>query len=94
MRNDTQRTGAMRQLITTWGVLLLLTAATVAISRIHLGAANIWAALGIATTKASLVALFFMHVKEEGHLIWLSLLVALGTLAIFIGLTFFDVLYR
>jgi cytochrome c oxidase subunit 4 len=84
----------MRQLIVIWGLLLVLTGVTVGISRLDLGALNIWAALGIATGKASLVILFFMHLKEEGRAIGISLLVALATLATFIGLTFFDVLYR
>lgn len=94
MPDDTRHTGAMRQLIATWGLLLCLTAATVGISRIDLGAGNIWAALGIATGKAALVIFFFMHLKEEGRVIKISLLIALATLATFIGLTFFDVLYR
>ncbi len=94
MHNHSQHCGAMRQLIVIWGLLLVLTGVTVGISRLDLGALNIWAALGIATGKASLVILFFMHLKEEGRAIGISLLVALATLATFIGLTFFDVLYR
>ena len=34
--------------------------------RIDLGAANIFIALAIATTKATLVVLFFMHLWDEG----------------------------
>lgn len=94
MHDPTQDTGAMWQLTAIWAILLLLTGATVGISRLDLGALNIWAALGIATTKATLVILFFMHLKKAGRVIQISLLVALATLAIFIGLTFFDVLYR
>jgi cytochrome c oxidase subunit 4 len=82
------------RLTTVWALLLVLTAATVTISRIDLGALNIWAALGIASIKASLVIAFFMHMKYEGLLLRLCLLTALVTLATFIGLTFFDVLYR
>lgn len=83
-----------RTFVTVWVVLLALTAATVAISRVHLGALNIWAALGIASVKSALVIFFFMHLKYERLLFKLCLLVALVTLALFIGLTFFDVLYR
>ena len=36
----------------------------------------------------------FMHMKYEGRLLRWLLFLALVTLAIFIGLTFFDVLYR
>lgn len=83
-----------RTFVTVWVALLALTAATVAISRVHLGALNIWAALGIASVKSALVIFFFMHLKYERLLFKLCLLVALVTLALFIGLTFFDVLYR
>ena len=77
-----------------WGALLVLTAATVAISRIHLGPWNIWAALGIASVKSALVIAFFMHLKYENLLLKLFFFGAILTLAIFIGLTFFDILYR
>lgn len=83
-----------RGLAAVWGLLVILTATTVAVSRIDLGPVNIWAALGIASLKASLVIAFFMHMKYEGLLLKLCLLTALVTLATFIGMTFFDVLYR
>jgi cytochrome c oxidase subunit 4 len=77
-----------------WILLLILTAVTVAVSRIDLGPINIWAALGIACIKATLVAAIFMHLKYERLLFKLFFLGALATLATFIGMTFFDVLYR
>ncbi len=83
-----------RTFIAIWALLLLLTALTVAVSRVHLGALNIWAALGIASLKSALVIFFFMHLKYERLIFKLFLLIALLTLALFIGLTFFDVLYR
>ncbi|MGB2663306.1 MAG: cytochrome C oxidase subunit IV family protein [Candidatus Acidiferrum sp.] len=43
--------------------LMFLTAATVTAAYIDLGRFNIVAALGIATIKATLVVLFFMHAK-------------------------------
>ena len=43
--------------------LMALTAATVSVAYIDLGRFNIVAALGIATIKATLVVLFFMHAK-------------------------------
>jgi cytochrome c oxidase subunit IV len=45
--------------------LLFLTAITVGAAYIDLGAGNIVVALVIATIKASLVALFFMHLRWE-----------------------------
>jgi cytochrome c oxidase subunit 4 len=83
-----------RTFVIVWALLLVLTAITVTVSRIHLGALNIWVALGIASLKSALVIFFFMHLKYERLLFKLFLLGALVTLAIFIGLTFFDVLYR
>ncbi len=77
-----------------WVALLVLTVITVAAAQFDFGALNIWIALGIATLKSSLVVAIFMHMKYEQWLFKLALLAALAILAIFIGLTFFDVLYR
>lgn len=85
---------SFRCLTTIWILLLILTGITVGVSRFDLGAINIWVALGIASLKASLVVFYFMHLKSEPRLLLICLFVALLTLATFIGLTFFDVLYR
>lgn len=77
-----------------WVALLILTGVTVWVAQYNLGPLNIWVALGIATLKSSLVVAVFMHMKYESRLFKISLLSALAILAIFIGLTFFDVLYR
>lgn len=83
-----------RTFILVWIALLALTGITVAAAQVNLGALNVWVALGIATLKAALVISVFMHMKYETPLFKLALLSALAILAIFIGLTFFDVLYR
>lgn len=80
--------------IKVWLALLVLTAATIGVSRIELGALHVWAALLIASVKSALVIAFFMHMKYENRAFKYCLLAALLTLAIFIGFTFFDVLYR
>ena len=77
-----------------WSALLVLTAITVWVAQYDLGALNIWVALGIASVKSGLVVAYFMHMKYEQLLFKLALLAALLILAIFIGFTFFDVLYR
>jgi len=77
-----------------WLVLLVLTGLTVWVSRLDLGVNRVWGALAIASLKSGLVIAFFMHMKYEGRLLRWLLFVALLTLAIFIGFTFFDVLYR
>jgi cytochrome c oxidase subunit IV len=83
-----------KKLVAVWATLLVLTVLTVAVTRADLGAAKVWAALGIASLKSGLVIAFFMHMKYEARLFRTILFVALVTLAIFIGFTFFDVLYR
>lgn len=82
------------KLVATWLALLCLTALTVGITRLDLGGGKVWGALAIACLKAGLVIAVFMHMRYEGRLLRWLLFVTLLTLAIFIGLTFFDVLYR
>ncbi len=77
-----------------WITLLILTALTVAITRVELGGFKVAAALAVACLKAGLVITIFMHMQYEGRLLRWLLFLALLTLAIFIGFTFFDVLYR
>lgn len=83
-----------RTFILVWFALLILTGVTVWVAQYHFGALNVWVALGIATLKAGLVVAYFMHMKDETLLFKLALLAALAILAIFIGMTFLDVLYR
>jgi cytochrome c oxidase subunit 4 len=94
MNSPTHHIVAPRTLIVTWLSLLALTALTVGVTRLELGGYKVMAALVIATLKAGLVIALFMHMKYEGRLLRCLLFLTLLTLAIFIGLTFFDVLYR
>ena len=82
------------KLIKVWLVLLVLTSVTVGVTRFDLGGYKVLTALGIASAKSGLVIAYFMHMKYEARLLRWFLFLALLTLAIFIGLTFFDVLYR
>ena len=52
------------------------------------------AAVAIAAVKASVVLYLFMHLKYENKLLKTFVYGTLGVLAIFIGLTFTDILYR
>jgi len=83
-----------RKLAGVWLLLLVLTGVTVGITRVDLGGYKVLGALTIACLKAGLVIAVFMHMKYEGRLLRWLLFLALVTLAIFIGFTFFDVLYR
>ncbi len=83
-----------RTFILIWVALLVLTVVTVVVSRIQLGAFNIWAALTIASVKSSLVVFIFMHLRQESRLFKIGILTLLIIVATFIGLTFTDVIYR
>ncbi|MEZ6036869.1 MAG: cytochrome C oxidase subunit IV family protein [Planctomycetota bacterium] len=66
--------------------LLILTVVTVAVSRFDFGSANMFIAMGIASVKASLVILFFMHVKWDtaiNKIVFLSSFLFLSLLFIF-----------
>ena len=80
--------------VAVWAGLVVLTGATVAVSYVDLGLWNIAAALLIASAKASLVALFFMHLKFENRLVWAFALVPIAFLALIVGGTLSDTLFR
>lgn len=94
MSEHTHEPVPYRTFILIWVALLSLTGITIAVSRVDLGALNVWVALGVASIKSSLVIFFFMHLKQESKLFKIGLLTMLVILAIFIGMTFLDILYR
>ncbi|MCS7182939.1 MAG: cytochrome C oxidase subunit IV family protein [Thermoanaerobaculum sp.] len=55
----------LRVLVTVWAALMVLTVVTVAATWVDLGKLNLWLALAIATLKASLVVLYFMHMRYD-----------------------------
>ncbi len=75
---------------TVFGLLMALTLTTVGVALIDLGPFNTVAALVIAGIKATLVGLFFMHVRYSKKIIPLVILGALLWLGILIGLTLTD----
>jgi len=74
--------------------LIVLTATTTAISFLDLGPWNTVVALGIAFVKATLVALFFMHVKYSPRLTQIVVAGGLFWLAILIAFTLSDFMTR
>lgn len=84
----------LRVYLGTWGALLALTVVTVGASYVDFGAANLWIALLIATTKAALVALIFMHLRSDDRFHAVIFLLSLVFLGIFIGFTLFDTQHR
>ena len=80
----------VKALLMVWGTLVVLTWITVAVTRFDLGSLSLWVAMGIATTKATLVALYFMHLRYDRPI---NGIVFIGTLlfaTLFIGLALTD----
>ena len=73
-----------------FAALVCLTIATVKVSYYDFGPANVIVALLIATTKAGLVATFFMHLRHDKLFNTLTFLAAFLFLAIFIVFTYDD----
>lgn len=67
-----------------FAALVCLTLLTVGLSRIHLGNWNFFIAVAVATAKASLVALFFMHLKDDNRF---NVMIFVGSL-VFMGVFF------
>jgi cytochrome c oxidase subunit 4 len=78
--------------VAVWALLVALTGMLVLLS--HLGQrAALWGLLTISPFKASLVFYYFMHLRYEGPLIKSIMLIALGTLLIFLALLFADIAF-
>ncbi|MFY9743585.1 MAG: cytochrome C oxidase subunit IV family protein [Candidatus Sulfotelmatobacter sp.] len=78
-----------------WATLLVFTFVTYKVAFIELGPFNPVVALVIATLKATLVALFFMHVWHAGErLTKLVIASAIFFLFLLLGLTMSDYLTR
>ncbi|MFM8758784.1 MAG: cytochrome C oxidase subunit IV family protein [Methylophilaceae bacterium] len=74
--------------------LLILTVATVAVAQVDLGKWNIVGALVVASIKATLVVLVFMHGKYENKILWTYIVIPFVLLAIMIGGVFTDDPFR
>ncbi len=77
-----------------WAALMVMTAITVYVSYINFGMLNIVIALAVASIKASIVALYFMHLKFEDSITWVFALFPLLLLALLIGMTITDTFTR
>lgn len=84
----------IRTLVRVWVALLALTALTVGVSRLDLGPLHTLLPLAIAAGKCALVLCVFMRLRHEPRFFTVMLLIAVVTLAVFIGLIFFDVSFR
>ena len=74
--------------------LMILTAVTVWVAFVDLGPLNTPVAIAIATLKATLVILWFMHVLHSTRLTWVVVIGSFLWLAGFFVLSFSDYLTR
>jgi len=77
-----------------WGALMVLTVITVAVAQIDLGALNFTVAMLVATIKASIVCMFFMGLKYDHKENTVIFTTSIIFLAIFMILTFGDLITR
>lgn len=82
---------SMKVLLGTGGTLLFLTLVTVLATKVDFGASiNLGIAMAIAVVKATLVVLFFMHLKYDKVFHTVIFLSAILAAALFVGFTLMD----
>lgn len=74
--------------------LFVLTGLTYAVSFADLGTASLWVAMGVAFAKATLVCMFFMHLKYDERYHVFVFLSTIIFVAIFFMFTIFDLQSR
>ena len=80
----------LHTLFSVLATLLVMTFVTVAVSWFNFGRFNLWIALTIAVFKASLVLLFFMHLKYDKPFNAIVIIVSLAVVFLFIAITLTD----
>jgi len=82
---------SIKVLVGTGGTLLLLTLVTVLATKVDFGASiNLGIAMAIAVIKATLVILFFMHLKYDKIFHTVVFMSAILAAALFVGFTLMD----
>ena len=81
---------SVKLLLGVWIALMIGTWLTVAASNVDLGSLNIWLGLAIATAKALLVGLYFMHLRWDKPFNAFVFLSAFFFLFLFIGFAMMD----
>ena len=84
----------VRLYLTIVGCLFVLTAITVLAAFVELGALNTPVALAIAIVKATLVVLFFMHVRYSTPLMWVFAAAGFFMLLLLLALMMQDYMSR
>lgn len=77
-------------LLGVFAALMVLTTITVAVSYFDFGPLNLVVAMGVATVKATLVALYFMHLRYDSVLNAIIFVIAVAFLGLFLVITMLD----
>jgi cytochrome c oxidase subunit 4 len=83
----------LRVLFAVYLALVLLTVVTVAAARVDLGSMNLGLALAIAFAKATLVGLYFMHLRYDQPFHAVALVASLLFVVLFVGLALLDTVH-
>ncbi|MGB0678499.1 MAG: cytochrome C oxidase subunit IV family protein [Polyangiales bacterium] len=92
--DSAEHVASVRSYVLVFAALVALTLLTVAVYQVHLGAMNLVVAILIATIKATLVVMIFMHMQHETRF---NVLIFLGSLlfgGIFLAYTINDTEHR
>ncbi|MFB6274256.1 MAG: cytochrome C oxidase subunit IV family protein [Salinibacter sp.] len=81
-------------LLKVFGALIVLTILTYGASLVSLGPLGVPVAIGIAVAKASLVVLFFMHLKYDNPVNALTFTIGTIFVVVFIAITLLDTAFR
>ena len=81
-------------LLKVFGGLIVLTIITVGAAYVPLGPLTVPVAIGIAVVKASLVVLFFMHLKYDNPVNALTFTIGTIFVVVFVAITLLDTAFR
>ncbi|MFN7947288.1 MAG: cytochrome C oxidase subunit IV family protein [Blastocatellia bacterium] len=81
----------VRLYVIIWVALMVFTAITVGVAQVDFGSLNIVVAMTVATIKASLVVLFFMHLKYDKPFHAVAFSLGIVFFGLFLGLMLLDV---
>jgi cytochrome c oxidase subunit 4 len=93
-KNETNDTRSTKAYYIVYFTLVALTLLTCALALVPQVSWHAMVGLGIASFKAGLIAVFFMHILSADRLPWLTLLAGILWLSILLGLTLTDYLTR
>ncbi len=92
--HEKQHIVSYKQNIIIWGILLVLTVITVSVSTLDLISLAVATAISIATIKAVIVALYFMHLKYDKKILGIFMLITMLVFISVLLLTFLDFGFR